>query len=278
MVSQDFIDAEKDQERRPAELYHLWQTGIVDKYFTSGDVAVVYDGDTYLPATIKRGSFRQTSTMEESKVTIDFIDVGEPMSDYIDQTIVDTVWIKIMKIHRDMSPFEANIRFVGRVKTASFEGLSLKVTASGLKGLFKKAVPQYRYQATCNHLLYTTPCGIVSTDYDFSGVVSAISSDGLYFESTDIETLMIAAGKSTDNWTRYGFAQYGNYKRMIAKQDGADFYLRYAIPGLEAGHTVTVFAGCDGTVEMCYEKFDNVLNFLGFTEVPWDNPVTTALA
>lgn len=276
-LSQDFIDAEQTAERRPAELYHLWQTGLTDEYFTSGDVAVVYDGNTYEPATIQRSNFRHTMTVEPAQVTITFVDVSNRLQEFINRSIVAPVWIEIMKLHRDMNPFEVNKTFVGRIKTVSFDGLAGKVTCTSLKGLLKKVCPKYRYQPTCNHHLYSDECGLDKDDYDYSGIVSAISTDGLYFESDAVKTAMDGDGVSTQNWTRFGFATYNGYNRVIARQNGNAFYLRYKIPGMEAGHTVTVYAGCDGLRSTCYDKFNNIANFLGFAEVPWDNPVTTVL-
>lgn len=278
MVSQDFIDAEQTAERRPAELYHLWQTGISNKYFTSGDVAVVYNGNTYVPATIKRGNFTQTSNTEEAKVSINFAGLDDPLSEYIDQSVVSVVWIKIMKIHRDISPVEINTRFVGRIKNVIFKGeTSAKVMASGIKGLFKKQVPKYRYQPTCNHPLFSTACTLDKTDFDYQGIVSVLSSDGLYFESDDIYALMVTDGIDTDNWCRFGYVEFGNYKRMITRHDGNAFSLRYRLPTLEVSDTVTVYAGCDKLKTTCYNKFDNILHFLGFAEIPFDNPVTTLI-
>lgn len=278
VISQDFIDAEQTAERRPAELYHLWQDGILDKYFTSGDTPVDYDGNTYLPATVKRGRFKRSSNMEGTTVSIEFQGIDEPLRDYIDQSTVNTVWMSIMKIHRDMSPVEVNTTFVGRLKTISFKGeISAKVTVAGLKSLFKKAVPKYRYQPTCNHLLYSAECTLLKTDFDYSGVVDVLSTDGLYFESTEIRTAMIADGIDPNNWCRYGYAEFGNYKRVITLHSGKEFSLRYRLPDMVVSDTVTVYAGCDGRKATCFNKFDNILNFLGFNEIPWDNPVTTLI-
>jgi len=277
MVSQDFIDAEQTAERRPAELFHLWQSGISNKYFTSGDVAVVYDGNTYLPATIERTQFTQTSNLEETKVTIDFHGVTDPLDEYVDQTLVDTVWVKIMKIHRDISPVEVNITFVGRIKNVAFKGQSIKATCFGIKDLYKKVIPKYRYQPTCNHLLYSTMCSLVKTSWDYAGAVSVLSTDGLYFESDDIKTLMDGDGIVTYNWCQWGYAEFGNYRRTIMLHNGNAFYLRHKIPGLVVTDTITVYAGCDGLANTCRDKFNNMVNFLGFQEVPFDNPVTTAV-
>lgn len=277
MVSQNFIDSEQTAERRPAELYHLWQTGLTDEYFTSGDVAVVYDGNTYEPATIQRSNFRHTMTIEAAQVTITFVNVSDRLEEFRDQAVVATVWIEIMKIHRDINPIEVNKKFVGRIKTVSFDGKACKASCISLKGLFKKLCPKYRYQPTCNHHLYSTECGLDRTNFNYSGVVSVLSTDGLYFESDEIKAAMDLAGVSTQNWTRFGYASYGGYDRVIARQNGNEFYLRYKIPGMLAGNTVNVYAGCDGLRQTCYDKFNNISQFLGFADVPWDNPVTTVL-
>jgi uncharacterized phage protein (TIGR02218 family) len=44
-----------------------------------------------------------------------------------------------------------------------------------------------------------------------------------------------------------------------------------ALPGLAAGDTVRIVAGCDRRAETCRVKFDNLRNFQGFPHVPGDD-------
>ena len=274
MVSQDFIDKEHGKLRQPAELFYM-TNGVVDHYLTSGDVAVDYGGNTYIPALISKGPIKYTSDLSPSKLSVKIEFDNSLIDDYISQIVVDTVWMEIYKIHRDMSPLEIYTIFVGKVESVSFSGNLADLSMVSLKDYLNNVVPKFRYQSGCNHALYSPECGIVDTDNDYSGVVSDITIDGLIVESTAIETLMIADGKSTNNYCQFGICEYGNYKRMITKQDGALFSLRYKIPGLSIGEIITVFAGCDNRILTCFEKFNNVSQFLGFPYIPWDNPVTT---
>ena len=57
-------------------------------------------------------------------------------------------------------------------------------------------------------------------------------------------------------------------------KDTNTIVLRYLIPGLVAGESVVVSAGCDKTRSTCQNKFNNLINQLGFPDIPADNPAT----
>jgi hypothetical protein len=43
---------------------------------------------------------------------------------------------------------------------------------------------------------------------------------------------------------------------------------------LADNNTVMVYPGCDGRIETCRDKFDNLIHFLGFPFIPDENPAT----
>lgn len=274
MVSQDFIDQEEGVRRRPAELYYI-TNGIDTMRITSGDITVTYNSNDYTPALIMRGPIKWNSDLSISKTVIKLKYDLDMIDDYINQYVVDTVWVEIYKIHRDMSPLEAYTIFVGKVEAVAFSGNIAEMQIAGLTSYLNNVIPKFRYQSVCNHALYSPECGLDPDNWDYSGVVSDISSDGLWVESTAIKTAMDTAGVSTDNYCQGGYISYGGYVRYITRQSGAEFYLRYKIPTLSLGEIVTVYAGCDNRNVTCRDKFNNIDNFLGFPFIPWDNPVTT---
>ena len=69
-VTQAYIDKEESNERRPAELYHVWRNGGENWYYTDGDIDIPYDGNTYEAATLSRGSVRYNSQLEAQTLSI----------------------------------------------------------------------------------------------------------------------------------------------------------------------------------------------------------------
>ena len=86
-VSAQYIAKEEAVKRKPVELYHIWR-GIGDTlnvntwYYTSGDVAVVYGGNTYVPATLERSLVRYDSQLEVTSLTINVAYVENPVLEF----------------------------------------------------------------------------------------------------------------------------------------------------------------------------------------------------
>jgi uncharacterized phage protein (TIGR02218 family) len=63
-------------------------------------------------------------------------------------------------------------------------------------------------------------------------------------------------------------------KYQGASSDGNDFILQLKMfHPIQVGDTFTVVPGCDKIKQTCIDKFDNVLNFRGFSYVPGQNKI-----
>ena len=127
-VSAEYIAKEEAAKRKPLELYKIW-VGSTYWYYTNGDVAVVFDGQTYNPATINRGSSEYNSQLDVNTMKIQFSRVTEPLVQYIAQNPIDITWIEVSRLFRDQSPLEKSVIFIGQIKSVSFRGLK-EVTLS----------------------------------------------------------------------------------------------------------------------------------------------------
>lgn len=266
-VSSDYIIKEEAFERKPVELYHLWM-GTTHWRYTSGDVEVEYGGNPYLPATIKRGQVEYNSNLEVSQLQIQFAHITEPIIDYIAMNPVELVWVEVLKLFRDQTPLEASAVFIGQIKSVSLKGVSAQATCVGFEFFLKQPVPQLRYQAKCNWRLFDSKCGKTSTGYTDMTTVS-VSEDRLTLTST-------AFGARGDDYFAWGYVVFDEYKRLIVEHTGNDIKIRFKIPGVITGSEVTAYAGCDGSVFTCENKFNNLNSFGGFPYMPLDNPCTWA--
>lgn len=269
-VSQDVIDAEISDQRRPAEGYHFWQEGIDHWFFTSGDAEVIHDSNTYVPIPISRSGIRRDTSVNYSTLRITVDQLQDPPQKYLDQMLLEDIWIEVFKFHRDMSPIESTYVFCGKVLTASFKGVMASFDCVDLLYLLQTPVPKYRYQAGCLRTLYDTKCTLVKEDYDRDVVIS--SNSGTLIEGGDF-------GAEVAGYYTQGYVYWNGYHRFIIDHGLTPtpyIKLRYPMPeALVAGETVTVYAGCDKDINTCHDKFSNVVNFLGFHNIPWLNPVLT---
>jgi len=275
-VSSDYVAQEEATKRKPVELYHIWRPdGSNERFYTSGDVAVIFPGpvnDKYLPATLKRSLIRYDSQLDVTKCTIQAAFVEDPVMEFIAMNPVEIYWVKIMKLHRDQSPLEADVVFLGQIKGVAFKGIQADVECVGFEHFLKMPIPKERYQITCNWQVFDSKC---------DNPVGACSKEDYKTEALDItlnatKTILTAAifATKSDGYFIGGVVEFPfkNEKRTIVAHSGNTITMSYRMIYLEDGDTVNAYPGCDGRKETCRGTFDNILNFLGFPYIPIENP------
>lgn len=266
--SAEFIAKEEGSERQPAELYHIWKNSTHYRY-TSGDVAVIYNGETYTPATIQRRPVTYSDKLEVNTLTVQVSRVTNPMLEFLAISPVDLVWISVHKLHRDLVAEETTPIFIGQIRNISIKGAEVQVNCVGFEHFLKQVVPRYRYGPGCQHTLYDSKCGLDRTDYSTTAYLSTVADDGVTLTSPSF-------AEQDDDYYSLGYLVWGDYSRMVIShdKDTSTVVLRYLIPGLAAGDAVVISAGCDKTRSTCQNKFNNLVNQLGFPDIPADNPAT----
>jgi uncharacterized phage protein (TIGR02218 family) len=266
-ISEEYQSNEEANVKLPQELYHFW-VGETHWTYTSGDLELVYNTRTYEPATISRGSVVYNSNLEVSQLAITAHNALEPLIKFFAQNPVELVWVEVLRVFRDQSPIEVGVVFIGQVKTVSVKGLAAAVTCVGFEAYLKQPVPIDRYGPQCNATLFDSRCGVNIADTNFFAVLTGV----LVLENgTCIKHANLANYDS--HFFSLGYLVWGDYKRMITDHQEDKVYLRFAIPDLITGEEVTVYAGCDGNLLTCKDKFNNINNHRGMPFIPIDNPV-----
>jgi len=265
-VTAEYEEKEEATPRKPVELYHIWKLNEDVHYrYTSGDVAVVYNGNFYTIATVERDSVQYDTKLEGSSLTIRAARITTPVIEYLAINPLDLYWIEVLKLFRDQVPLEASVIFLGQIRAVRFQGVAAEVECAGFEVYLNRAIPRYRYSPSCNHVLYDSKCGLDKNLYKTVATLTDVSSDKLELTSANFAT-------QTDDYFTYGYVEFGNAKRMVVYHISNVVKLNYYIPNLVAGNTINIYAGCDLSIEMCRNKFNNVVNFLGFPWIPVNNP------
>jgi len=262
-VTQDYIDEEEKVQRRPVELYHLWRDG-QDWYYTSGDIPVIFETHTYNPATIERGSVSYNAQIDLTSMKIKVGYLEDSTLEFIAMNPVKGIWVSVMKLHRDQTSLEADVIFLGQLKTVLFKGVTASITCVGFEHFLKKVIPLWRYQTNCNHQVFDSKCALVKSLYVTTTTIS-LDSTGLILTSADF-------GLQADGYFVAGGVVYGDEDRTIVAHVGNDITMMYKMSTLVTGVSVDAYPGCDGRIETCRDKFDNIVNFLGFSFIPVENP------
>lgn len=130
----------------------------------------------------------------------------------------------------------------------------------------------------CDADLGDVRCGANISGMIHTGVTVAAVSDRRTFTTTNSgvvarPTSFFTRGKIT--WTsglNQGFSM--EIKNHVAGVSAATFILWELMPyDIQTGDAFTVQVGCDKTIETCFAKFNNVVNFRGFPRIPGNDAV-----
>ena len=181
---------------------------------------------------------------------------------------VEILWIEVMKLFRDQSPYEAQTIFYGQIRNVVIKGLMAEVNCVGFEFYLEQPIPIYRYGPQCNWTVFDDKCTKISGEFVTSGAI-IVSADGLTLTGD------IFSGES-DGYFTGGNIVSGEHRRMITDHSGNILTMRYPISTFTSGETRTIdaYAGCDGNIETCRDRFTNVVNFGGQPYIPLDNPTT----
>lgn len=120
----------------------------------------------------------------------------------------------------------------------------------------------------CMVPLYSPLCGLDRDDFATPGTV--VSVDGCTVTSSTFAT------QADGYWTGGPFVANGR-ERMVVQHEGSTVILSHVLPGLTAGATFAVHAGCTHLYACCRDRFANRLNYKGQPPIPDDTPWATGV-
>lgn len=164
----------------------------------------------------------------------------------------------------------------GRVSSVQLAEDEITLNCESIFTSLKRAGIRPRFERNCRHSLYSPRCGVLTEDYKVETSVSSIS--GLSLTTED-------ASSYVDGWFTGGFVLFSNgTTRQIVSHVGNTITInrdaKYILESFGSigyglgyglfwgGFYVSLFPGCDRTVEMCKNKFNNLPNQGGFKHIP----------
>lgn len=252
-------------DAEPIECYHFTYMGS-DFAYTSAGIAVslaVLDSRTisFSPTFIKRGKFGNSDDINKVNVEIT-VAFNNPVYGLFLQWMEGYVFIDIYRHHYNDSDSLPYWR--GRILSARQKGSEAILICESSFTTIKKPGLRRIFQRPCNHILYDSHCTLSRTSFDVAGTVSVISGNTI--------TVPIAAGYGA-GYFMSGYAVFGQEIRLIIVHSGALLTLNGPFSeNIEVGSSVMMYPGCDKQFSTCRDRFNNELNFGGFTHIPLKNP------
>lgn len=261
----------------PIELFRF-DHGLETFTFTSHDIDHDYDGYHYSSIAISRDEVDQSQEDTAGSLSIKL-----PANEAVAQLFmaylpIVPVGVRVYRMHEGSA--EVVTVFAGTVSAASFEDASCTLTCEPLIGVLAKIVPTALYQPQCNHTLFSqsvtglwqaTGCTLKKENFKHSGVIEGISGTAL---------VCSAFAEKPDGYFTYGFLEHPvtGETRWVVSHTGNTVVLVHPYSGLAVGDLVYAYPGCDGAEMTCRAKFNNIVNFSGFTRMPTKNPFNSSIA
>lgn len=265
-----------------ADLYTITLSGGTVLRYTSADVTVVINGNTFaLGPVLQRGK-----TKLSVGITVDTLDVtvnadsavqvnGVPLLQFIAAGGLDGATVLLERAFA-AGPGSAWVGtlglFSGRVSDATVSRYESTLTVSSDSELLNTMVPRNVYQPGCNNTLFDAACGLSKAAYAV-GVTAAGATD------TTLTTFAVTSSITAAYYAQ-GFAvctagANAGLARTV-KSNGVG-YLQSIRPWAAAvapGDTFAIYPGCDKQMGTCSGKFGNLVHFRGQPFVPAPETIT----
>ena len=253
----------------PIEVYRFKSHETFWRYNSSSEIVSIDEGgengvQDYIPTLIKRSNIVYTEEIDRIPgITIEMNFDNELVQSLIQAVHESPITLIVGRRHLDSSSYI--IFWQGRiVNTLIEDNFNAKLIGESMLSALQRSVINEYYQIRCRHTLFDEKCTIDKTTYSRTGTVSEILSN------TEIK---IGGTALVPGYAENGFAVCNGYQyRNVITNTVNKVYLSKSIPGLEVGDTITVYAGCNRTREVCDERFNNLLNYGGFAFIPEESP------
>ena len=269
---------------QPAYLYAFTGrlNGAVAWYQTSHAVAVLFNGNTYLPASITHDEITRSWDSSEEKTTLSSAYVaGGPLASFLPFPPSDRLQVIIWRL--DLGAADpaatASVEFQGFVSNVHMQGRKIGADVQSPIDFMARKLPGFIVGTPCNAQLYGPGC--LGPD---GRMVAANWAFGTSFDSLNGTLVYTTTMNQAANWFAAGHLVTGagtkqEVRTIMSSGDAAGKYLVLNYPLLYAqpGQAVTIYPGCSHLQPDCQGKFNNWVNYQGQPLVPYRNPTLKAI-
>ena len=251
----------------PYELFEFVEGARAWRYTTS-PIADTWGGQQWLPRPIMREAVVRDSTSIGDPTTVTLPDNDPLALELLSGMSVHLVTVKIRQLHRGDADAQARVLFTGMVSGVSFQGAEAKISCGSRYALTsKRRIAPTTYQAACNLAWGSSRCGVNPETYRVNTTATASDQVGRTL------TLASLAGYP-DGHFNGGSVVLGGARRFIERHESAGrLTLSYPFGGLTTTPAaVLVYPNCQKTEADCTGRYNNLINYLGWTRLPSVNP------
>jgi len=248
---------------KPQRLYRFVIGPLILGY-TSHDKAVVHNNLTYQPAQIKDDGIRQKGEQSSDRLKISVPFDFEPARLFLAgrPTITVTLWDKHAGDDEARVIWHGELMEINQKNAASMELYCRPLGTRPMTGL------SLSWSRECPHTLYDKNCTVRPEDYQAPFTVQSVHGRELVAQS--------GLSSYADGWFKGGYIRWQTaqglvFTRGIAQHKGNTLTLINPAP-LTFGQPCFALAGCNGLIQTCHEKFNNLDNCGACPHMPGKSP------
>lgn len=251
---------------QPLSLYEFVRGGVVYHRYTNADRNIDFNDVTWEAISIS-DSGMSAGTGDNLEITVP---ADNPVAMLFRGTPPSSpVRVRIHRLHAGDNAFKTV--WVATVSEVKREGIErCKLLTASLASTFTRNGLRLTYSRACPYSLYDHNCRVNPEQF---GVV------GLVIQALDGSAITVnLPGETPDDWFTGGFIEWFTEgvreRRGLGEQSGQRIKVIGGTSGMRVGTTVTLFPGCNRTIDVCEEKFANHLNYGGVPHMPGKSPYT----
>lgn len=250
-------------------LAYLWLCNLSNgavHAFTDHDQDIVFNGVTYLAAT----GFTASKIATTAALNVDNLEVQGMLNSatITDADLLAGIWdyaqITLTVVnYNDLTMGAMQLRqgWLGNVKSGR---QNFYAELRGMMQPLQQAIGRV-FAPSCDATLGDTKCGIVLATYTVIGAVTTATSSRVFTDSSRAE----AAGYFEGGLITWTSGLNNTYQMEVKTFASGVITLQQGMANtVQVGDTYIMSAGCDKLLATCKTKFNNVVNFRGFPNVP----------
>jgi uncharacterized phage protein (TIGR02218 family) len=274
--------AQSVQDSEPRELFTIGVNGAVFARHTSATRDIEWEGVLFTAIALQRGELAITMPGQDKDLILTLPIDHAFVRRWTRQGIPPR--LATLELYRQDGG-ETEIIWAGNITSMSAEGGTAKFRVPSMAGEWMlRPIPAFTVGKECNHVLFDSGCTLLRTG-SHSGLAFKVTTTVTHVNGRDIRVDLGDTDRNGD-WAEGGEVVHTSTgERMgIATQTDlnpgsssvADLRMQLQIVGLQVGHSVDIYAGCNRLVATCNTKFGNKANFVGFPQLPSKNPFVPA--
>lgn len=235
--------------------------------YTSADVAVTYNGETYSPLNISRSSIRETTESTKNQVTITLPTSAGVVDNWRTTSPTDTIFVTCFAMQRGSNT--ASAEWTGRVVQPKMDDVQTELVCDPSNAPARMKGLQLQWMRGCPLVQYGQGDGMCNLSKADNGIETTVeyTENNRLIASDDFADADLLGGFV--EWTANGLTEY----RTVIAQEGKRilFDMVFDSDSLEAGDTVTAYPGCGHNYAGC-AALGNDANYGGVVTLPVKNP------